>query len=263
MNVDFGFLLAQAKVESGLNPNARAGSSTATGLFQFVEGTWLDVMRRHGPALGLEQEAAAISDTARGPRVSDPLRRSQILAMRNDPRIASLLAGALARDNRAALTPVLGREPDAGELYLAHFMGAQGASRFLKAMAVSPDRPAVELFANAASANRSIFYGQGGNPRSLAGVMDLLRGKIETAMSDEIAPVDQAEFTMLAAGYGWQPYGVGRASLQMPGISMADKTRPPITAILRDSFALNGTDAGPASGDHARRAYARLKAFGL
>jgi soluble lytic murein transglycosylase-like protein len=39
--VDFAFLLATAKRESSLNPKARAKTSSAKGLFQFLDQTWL------------------------------------------------------------------------------------------------------------------------------------------------------------------------------------------------------------------------------
>lgn len=258
-DVDFRFLLAQAKVESGLDPTARARGSSATGLFQFIESTWLDVMRRHGPALGLTQQASASRD---------PAMRSQILALRNNPHIASLMAGALAQDNRAALTPVLGREADAGELYLAHFLGAEGAARFLTAMEHSPQRPAAELFGTAAAANRSIFYEQGGKARSMSGVMAVLRGRIEVAMAGEGTPEGPTtpSFTegfRLAAPEFARSGGLQGAIFPVADSAGNGAARPPITAVLRDSFALGGFDKASGAGEHARRAYARLKAFGL
>ena len=58
--VDFSYLVKQAQVESGLNPNARAGTSSAAGLFQFTSGTWLKMVERHGETHGLGAEAAAL-----------------------------------------------------------------------------------------------------------------------------------------------------------------------------------------------------------
>ena len=50
--VDFDYLLGQAKIESGLNANARAGTSSASGLYQFVEQSWLAVVKKHGSEHG-------------------------------------------------------------------------------------------------------------------------------------------------------------------------------------------------------------------
>jgi hypothetical protein len=55
------------------------------------------------------------------------------------------MAGELANDNRAALQTVLGRDPDHAELYLAHFLGADGATRFLTGLGANPDASAAAL----------------------------------------------------------------------------------------------------------------------
>src|SRR5689334_11742651 len=71
--VDFGYLMAEAAQESGLRADAKASTSSATGLFQFTEGTWLDMVRRHGAEHGLAAEAAKIgTDEAGRPTVADP-----------------------------------------------------------------------------------------------------------------------------------------------------------------------------------------------
>ncbi|HCK83734.1 MAG TPA: hypothetical protein DHW63_04230, partial [Hyphomonadaceae bacterium] len=57
--VDFSLLVETARRESALNPHARAGTSSATGLFQFIESTWLDMVRRHGAEHGLGAQANA------------------------------------------------------------------------------------------------------------------------------------------------------------------------------------------------------------
>jgi hypothetical protein len=172
--VDFSYLLAQARIESGMNPRAEARTSSATGLFQFIDQTWLATLDRHGERLGLGHVAQAIETTGGQARVSDPGARAAILDLRYDPEVASLMAGALAGDNRTALLPVLGREPDAPELYLAHFLGADGAGRFLTALGQDPDGSAAALLPAPARANRAIFYHQSGAPRSLAQVMEVV-----------------------------------------------------------------------------------------
>ena len=179
--VDFGYLLGQARLESSLNPNAKAGTSSAAGLYQFTGGTWLTTLDRHGADHGYGWAGAAIE---RG-KVADPAMRSQVMALRYDPDASALMAAELASDNRDVLVGVLGREPDAAELYLAHFLGAGGASKFLTELSADPSQSAAALFPQAAEANRGIFYSPDGAPRSLDEVMGLLRGKMARAMGDE------------------------------------------------------------------------------
>jgi hypothetical protein len=125
--VNFSLLVETARRESALNPHARAGTSSATGLFQFIESTWLDMMRRHGAEHGLGQYAAQLQQGA------DAGTRREILALRNDPEISARMAAELARENAETLQARLGRTPSAGELYAAHVMGSGGAIRLIEA----------------------------------------------------------------------------------------------------------------------------------
>jgi hypothetical protein len=160
--VDFDYLLQTAMRESSLNPHAKAQSSTATGLFQFLESTWLQVMKEEGPRLGYDQYASAIQRTADGDYVvSDPVTRQQILSLREDPQISSDLAAAFTKTNGDYLQGRFGRMPSAGELYIAHFLGAQGAERMFTAGLSNPDQSAVKLFPKQAAANPAIFYSNG------------------------------------------------------------------------------------------------------
>ena len=94
----FNYLLATAQVESGLNPQAGASTSSARGLFQFIETTWLATIKQAGAALGLGRYADAITQTASGNyEVRDPTLRSEILKLRNDPNANALMAGAFTR----------------------------------------------------------------------------------------------------------------------------------------------------------------------
>jgi hypothetical protein len=166
----FEYLLRTAVRESGLDPSVRARTSSATGLFQFIEQTWLELVKEEGPRLGLAPEAAMIGKTARGTfRVKDAEARHHILALREDPAIASMMAGEFTRRNSAYLTAQLGRLPTQGELYIAHFLGADGASRLIRHAANTPDATAADLFPAQAAANRSIFF-TGGRSRSVAEV---------------------------------------------------------------------------------------------
>lgn len=177
--VDFSYLYNQARVESGLNPNARAGNSTATGLFQFLDQTWLGMVDRHGAANGLGWAANAIQRDRSGRiTVSDPAVRRQILDLRRDPDAASAMAAAYARDNQAHLEGRLGRPMQSVDLYMAHFLGAGGATKFLRAHAATPHAAAASSFPDAARANRNVFYKRDGTPRSFNEVRDFMAGKL-------------------------------------------------------------------------------------
>lgn len=178
--VDFQYLMAQARLESGLDPSARAGTSSAAGLFQFTDATWLGTLGRHGADHGM----GWVSQVIAGGQVRDGDMREQVLGLRFNPEASALMAAELARDNRADLAVALGREPDSTELYLAHFLGSAGARDFLGALASEPGASAAALMPRAAAANRSIFYTASGTARSVSGVMDLLRSRMSGALGE-------------------------------------------------------------------------------
>ncbi len=171
----FDYLLATAQRESALDPSAKASSSSATGLFQFIEQTWLGTMKNAGPKLGLSSYADAITAQSDGTyAVSDPAARRTILDLRRDPKIAATMAGALTERNRESLTATLGREPTSGDLYAAHVLGARGAAALINTAQASPARAAALDMPEAAVANRSLFYDKTGRPRGAAELYALL-----------------------------------------------------------------------------------------
>lgn len=174
---DFEYLLKTAERESGFEPNAKSSSSTATGLFQFIEDTWLRVIKKAGSELGLGKYSEHIVETREGGyRVADRAMRSEILNLRNNPDVAALVAGEFSRENAHYLNDKLGRPPTQGELYLAHFMGPGEAARLIHLADKKPNEKASAYFPKAAKANPSIF-GAGGRARSLGQVYNVLVGK--------------------------------------------------------------------------------------
>ena len=185
----FDYLLATAQKESALDPSARARSSSASGLFQFIEQTWLGLVKSDGTKLGLGQYANAINTKADGTHVvNDPAARQAILNLRQDPKVASVLAGTLTQRNRDALAADLGREPSARDLYAAHFLGARGAAQLIEAAQQSPNRPAATDFPDAAAANRNIFYDRSGRARGAGEVYALLAANHAAATGLTAAP---------------------------------------------------------------------------
>lgn len=167
---DFSALLHTAKVESSLNPDAKAPTSTATGLFQFIESTWLSTLARHGKRHGIEAGS-----------------RAEALALRRNPYVASLMAAEHMDENRQTLEKGLGRAVGQTDLYLAHFLGSGGALRFLRAMATHPGMAAAGLLPAAARANKAIFF-DGGVPRTLSDVHALLGRRLGTDSGTIVPP---------------------------------------------------------------------------
>lgn len=174
----FEVLAAKAAMESGFRPEAQATTSSARGLFQFIDQTWLGVVREHGAAHGLANEAAAISRTGGRYTIADPALRGRILALRDDPELSARMGAEHLKDISDSLSPVLGRKPDATELYLGHFLGVRGATDMLRAGRNDPGMAASQVLPDAARANPAIFRGANGAPLSVQQVMDRLRERV-------------------------------------------------------------------------------------
>ena len=128
----FEYLLATAKMESDFNPTAGASTSSAHGLYQFIDQTWLGTVKEAGAQLGYGQYADAITKSSSGSySVSDPAARNAIMKLRDDPAAASSMAAVLTQSNSFKLTGMIGRRPTDGELYMAHFMGVGGAAKLI------------------------------------------------------------------------------------------------------------------------------------
>ncbi|MEM9634886.1 MAG: transglycosylase SLT domain-containing protein [Pseudomonadota bacterium] len=174
----FEYLVKTAARESSFNPSAKAQTSSATGLFQFIESTWLETMKEAGPKHGLDEYSEQIQRNSNGKYyVSDPKVRQEILDLRKDPEISSMMAGALTQKNASYLEQRIGRAPTDGELYMAHFLGANGASRLIDAALTNPQVRADSMFSTQAKANTPIFYHPNGNARSMEEVYEVIVSK--------------------------------------------------------------------------------------
>jgi hypothetical protein len=168
---DFGYLLKTAMRESNLKTDAKAATSSAAGLFQFVDQTWLGLVKSYGGKYGLGSYAAAISKGTDGRyHVDTDSDRQAILGLRGDAQVSSLMAGEYTEQCRSRMQGALGRPVSNGELYAAHFLGADAAARLISLNETAPGTPAAEAFAQAADANRSVFYHADGTAKSVGEV---------------------------------------------------------------------------------------------
>lgn len=195
--VDFAYLMKQAQVESNFNPEAKAKTSSASGLYQFIESTWMSMVERYGDKYGIDTKAP----------------KKDILALRHDEDIAAGMAAELARENEKFLQSHWGGDIGQTELYLAHFMGAGGASSFLKARDENPLRPAADLFPAAARSNRNVFYdSKTGKPRSLDEVHQFFAKKFDNKALE--ADIRIAENAQKPVPYGKNSLG-GKAGISL------------------------------------------------
>ncbi|MBI4031735.1 MAG: transglycosylase SLT domain-containing protein [Proteobacteria bacterium] len=203
--VNFAYLLEQAAAESGFDAHAGSKTSSAKGLYQFIESTWLNMVKKYGPGHGMGKYAQMIGADG---RVSDPQARREILDLRNDPEKASLLAAEFASENRDYLVQKAGmksEEVGSVELYLAHFLGAGSAAGFLKAMKENPMANAADIFPRAANANRNVFYDrETGEGRTLAGVYDFFAKKFSSG-AEMATPADDTNLPGFPAGFPRRP----------------------------------------------------------
>jgi hypothetical protein len=203
----FEYLLATAKMESNFNPKAAATTSSARGLFQFIDQTWLGTVKEAGPHLGYGQYSDAIARDSDGRySVSDPAARAAIMRLRDDPDAASSMAAVLTQSNSFKLTGKIGRRPNDAELYMAHFMGVGGAGKLIQNAEDNPNASAARMFPNAAAANQSIFYDRSGRERSVSQVYSVLSTRYAAAAN---SPVTR---TAMAAAGGDLPRRVTVAS---------------------------------------------------
>ncbi|SHM10236.1 lytic transglycosylase domain-containing protein [Roseibium suaedae] len=211
----FDYLVKTAARESSFNTDAKAKTSSATGLFQFIESTWLETMKESGAELGLGKYADQIQQTKSGRFVvSDPQARQEILNLRKDPEISSLMAGAFTQKNADYLTRKLGRNPSEGELYMAHFLGANGAKRLIESTQSNADARADKLFPAQAKANKSIFYNSDGTARSTSEVYSAITSKHDAVtMIASVSPESSKNITSVGLVPGSKPVSSGSEAL--------------------------------------------------
>ena len=252
--VDFDYLLGEAKLESGLNASAHAGTSSASGLYQFLDQSWLAVVKKHGAANGMAWAADSIGRSSSGRlTVDDPATRQAIMGLRDDPTAASLMAAASATDNAATLQSALGRPANGTDLYMAHFLGPAGATKFLSAMASAPGATGAAMFPQAAAANYNVFYDKSGNARSLADIYQRFTDKLGQGAS---AGATQVQYAAQSLDLNGSTVITGNNQSAADALTWAQ------AALGRSSATQTAADVLRPTPDTARLAYLMLAGLG-
>ena len=251
--VDFGLLVAEAQQESGFQADAKAPNSSATGLFQFIDSTWLTMVQRFGDKYGVGDLAQQITvDTSGQPHVADPMVRQQILDLRKDPTLSSDLAAEYTKLNQSEVEHAIGRKASNTDLYMAHFLGSAGASQFLKAVQQNGNASAANLLPEAAAANPSVFYDQtSGSPRTVSDIYRSFAKRIENGLASASAlggPITEAASDLSSKAVSalpvFQQLVLGTTALTDPMRAMMDALASTALNLLRGNEA--PTIAAPA-----------------
>ncbi len=207
---NFDYLVNTAMRESSLQCDAKSKTSSACGLFQFVDQTWLGLMKRHGAEHGLSGLSDAISQDSSGHySVASGDTKQAILALRQDPKVSSLMAGEAANESQDQLTTAFGHKASSGDLYLAHFLGTGGAKKLIAAKQTDPSAQADQLFPQAASANRTLFYHTDGTPKT---VSEIYHWATQPSTSVTVANTDLSNTVIAKTGSASTPQTANTAT---------------------------------------------------
>lgn len=202
--VDPATLATFANIESSFDPNAKAPTSSAEGLFQFIDKTWKAKVRKYGAQYGITMQTP-----------------------RTDPRASAIMGALYIKENAQILQRATGHAPTMAELYMAHFLGPTGAARMLTA----PEDTTVDkvVSASALRANRSLMFGRGGRPLTVAAFVQEMQAKIASKGGWNTGP--GADLKIGGAGHEFQRttplMALGKGAMGLPGQAANDPSMAP------------------------------------
>ncbi|HEX8165902.1 MAG TPA: lytic transglycosylase domain-containing protein [Beijerinckiaceae bacterium] len=158
--VDPTYMMALADKESSFLVDNKASTSSAEGLFQFVEKTWLEVVRDFGGKYGMDFAAASVETVDGRPGIQSEPIREWVLGLRRNPYLSAVMAAEMLKRDKTRTERRIGRPLDRSELYLMHFLGAESAAKLLELVSGKPKQSAPKVFPAAAKANRTLFFAQ-------------------------------------------------------------------------------------------------------
>lgn len=207
VGVDGKLMAAMAAIESGFDYTVKAGTSSATGLYQFITDTWNYMLKKYGSKYGI---APGTPPT--------------------DPRANALMGAEYVKDNMAALEGKLGRPLTDTDVYFAHFLGSGGAKKLLTA---DPNAIAAQLMPKEAKANQGIFYDKSGNPLTVGQVYQLVNNRVKNkaksfGINDGGEAIEETKPTTAKTDAPPldKPAGGGEASPSVAGTPPDTKAKP-------------------------------------
>lgn len=201
-NTDFGYMMELASAESGFSHDIKASTSSATGLYQFIESTWHTMIASYGGKYALGDLSGQVTiymdDYGRQQaRMANPFIRQQTLELRKHPALSSLFGTDFQNENLAKQQCYVDGGISRTDRYLAHFLGAHDSIYFINQMRQQPDKSSVATFPEAAEYNEPVFYDMKGKKtyreRSLSEVFSFFDKKFNRGVFENGADV-QATF---------------------------------------------------------------------
>jgi LAS superfamily LD-carboxypeptidase LdcB len=118
--MDEGLLNRIVQIESSGRANAKASTSSATGLFQFIDSTWQSMLKKYASVYNIPPDAKP-----------------------DNPLYSAILGAQYSKDNLAYLKSKVGDfpVPEDTAIYLAHHYGPAGAVNILKFLKQNPSTP--------------------------------------------------------------------------------------------------------------------------
>lgn len=161
----YNYLQKTSSAESSGNPYAKAKTSSASGLYQFTDSTWKEVVNKHNLGYTLND--------------------------RFNPEKAEKVMRLFTQDNEKQLKPILGRELTDSERYLGHFLGIKDAGNLFKAYKKDENMP-VDYYVSpkALQANKGVFYNKDGSIKTTKQVYDWANKKMgdSPTYANSVAP---------------------------------------------------------------------------
>lgn len=195
--INVELLLIKAMIESDLGRITVSKTSTARGVFQYIEPTWLVLMKRYGAIIGYEQQANAITINAQtlNPEVKEgsAFNREEILDLRYNAHISALIKSYQIRDESKSLAFYKNSDNiNATDHYIAHMLGLPRARSFYEHLGTNSGiilaTSKTDPFTQAAKFNPAFFYDHKGNALSANGAYQKFHDKV-SARYDQLRDI--------------------------------------------------------------------------
>lgn len=207
-------------VESGFKSGAAAGTSSAKGLFQFIDETWDYMVAKYGKQYGISANTSPY-----------------------DVRANAIMGALFLKENMGILKNSLKRDPTAADLYASHFMGPTGAVKFLS---MDQNAIAAQAFPKAAAANTNVFYNPDSTPRTVGEIYNYINNRMSAtnrSFGIDVNMTASASGNRMPSGYlsnpipttGLAPMGANKELNQTPTPDTKPRVPNPATrSVLSD-----------------------------